>query len=60
MQQDIDKTNVCLFPFTLQISHTLVLDFDTNLQITNYKLQFTNLQITNNYKLYGQLQNFHH
>ena len=48
MQQDIDKTNVCLFPFTLQIFHTLVLDFDTNLQITNYKLQFTNLQITNN------------
>ena len=31
MQQDIDKTNVCLFPFKLQISHTLILDFDTNL-----------------------------
>ena len=33
MQQDIDKTNVCLFPFTLQISHTLILDFDTNLGV---------------------------
>ena len=31
MQQDIDKTNGCLFPFMLQISHTLILDFDTNL-----------------------------
>ena len=44
MQQDIDKTNVCLFPFTLQISHTLILDFDTNLGDPQY----------------GQLQNFHH
>ena len=39
MQQDIDKTNVCLFPFTLQISHTLILDFDNT---DNYKTFITN------------------
>lgn len=37
MQQDIDKTNVCLFPFTLQISHTLILDYTDN-----YKTVITN------------------